>query len=187
MSEKIVILGWGSLIYELCNLKKNVQLPWQDGGPRLPIEFSRISESRNRALTLVIDPINGVIIPTQFIDSKRKDAKDAACDLRNREGTIICNIGIIDLKNGYENYHNEEIAKVVKLWLAEKGFRAAIWTDLPSNFKEISKIDFSIGAAIDHLNKLSKRGIEEAKAYIKNAPNYVDTPLRNKLKSIGWY
>lgn len=189
MSNNTVILGWGSLIDDLGSLKEHVRLPWYEGGPKLPIEFSRISTSRDKALTLVIDPANGVEIPTKYIISKRKDPKDAACDLRNREGTVNRYIGIIDLKENYENSQFSDVAKTIKKWGKDEGFRAVVWTDLPSNFEEgsVGKEKFSIPAALKHLNSLSKVGKEKAKAYLRQAPEFVDTPLREKLISESWY
>jgi hypothetical protein len=189
MGKQTLILGWGSLIYDLGNLDEQIKSPWQNGGPKLPIEFSRISKSRDCALTLVIDPLKGSEILTQYIESKRKDPRDAACDLRNREGTIIQNIGIIDIEKRYENFRYPDIAEKIKQWIIVKDFRAVIWTDLQSNFEEesVNKIPFSIEAALDHLNGLSEKGKEKAKKYLRLAPEFVNTPLRNKLKSIGWY
>jgi len=67
MSKGIAILGWGSLIYELGELESYVASDWKDGGPKLPIEFSRVSSSRDGALTLVIDEKNGVeTLPNTF-------------------------------------------------------------------------------------------------------------------------
>jgi hypothetical protein len=189
MSNDIVILGWGSLIYELGILEEFVKLKWHDGSPKLPIEFSRISSTRNRALTLVIDPVNGVTIPTKYIVSKRKDPKDAACDLCEREGTVKRHIGIIDLKKNHENYNFPKVAEKIKKWCEDRGFRAVIWTDLQSNFKEESydSKEFSILAAVNHLNSLSETGKRKAKAYLKDAPEFVNTPLRQKLISENWY
>jgi hypothetical protein len=187
MNNQTVILGWGSLIYQLGSLEENVRSSWHNGGPELPIEFSRISRSRDEALTLVIDPVNGVRLPTKYIISKRKDPKDTACDLRNREGTVIRKVGIIDLKENYENFQFPEIGKLIKEWVKNKDLRAVIWTDLESNFEKVAKTKFSIPAALEHLNGLSKKGKEEAKAYLKNAPEFINTPLRNKLIPDNWY
>lgn len=189
MNNDTVILGWGSLIYELDDLKKFVQLKWYDGGPRLPIEFSRISSSRDKALTLVIDPVNGVKIPTKYIISKRTDPKDAVSDLRDREGTVNRHIGIIDLKENEERSKFSEVTKTIKKWCEDEGFRAVVWADLPSNFEDESadKEKFSIPAALKHLNSLPKTGKEKAKAYLRKAPKFVDTPLRKKLISENWY
>ncbi len=189
MNNQIAILGWGSLIYELDSLKKYIELPWHGGGPKLPIEFSRISTSRDRALTLVIDPQNGVETPTQYILSSRETPKDAALDLREREGTNINRIGIIDIEESYEYSQFPKIAKIIKQWINDLGFRAVIWTDLPSNFKENSdnNNNFSIENAINHLNGLSKSGEEKAKKYFRKVPKYVVTPLREKLIADNWY
>jgi len=57
---KIAILGWGSLLWEpSAEFEKWIELPWKNDGPKLKIEFSRISGSRKGALTLVIDEVNG--------------------------------------------------------------------------------------------------------------------------------
>ena len=50
---KIAVLGWGSLIWNKGNLRLTTN--WTDGGPILPIEFSRISDDGR--LTLVIDDV----------------------------------------------------------------------------------------------------------------------------------
>lgn len=44
---RISILGWGSLIWDWRHLP--ITGDWQRGGPVLPIEFSRISRSGERA------------------------------------------------------------------------------------------------------------------------------------------
>jgi hypothetical protein len=59
---KIVILGWGSLIWDPRDLPH--QEPWLDDGPKLPLEFSRIS--KDRRLTLVIDAVNGELCNTLY-------------------------------------------------------------------------------------------------------------------------
>jgi len=42
-TAKIIVLGWGSLIWDPRELKiKNSE--WQKDGPNLPIEFARISQ-----------------------------------------------------------------------------------------------------------------------------------------------
>lgn len=60
---KIVILGWGSLIWNPRGLPR--EGPWEEGGPSFPIEFSRVSNDCR--LTLVIDPVNGAQVMTRYI------------------------------------------------------------------------------------------------------------------------
>ena len=59
---KIAVLGWGSLIWNKGKLRLTTN--WTDGGPVLPIEFSRISDDGR--LTLVIDERHGVDVPTRY-------------------------------------------------------------------------------------------------------------------------
>ena len=98
---KIAILGWGSLIWEQKDDFNKYIGVWKEDGPILPIEFSRISDSRNGALTLVIDPDNGYQVRTKYTLSKRENPEDAVCDLRTREGTVIRHIGLIDLEKEF--------------------------------------------------------------------------------------
>ena len=55
---RIAILGWGSLLWdkraEFDWFEKQYE-QWQCDGPTLKLEFSRVSESRGNALTLVLD------------------------------------------------------------------------------------------------------------------------------------
>ena len=91
---KIAILGWGSLIWDKDSEKGKEFDRWRKtdewevaGDLELPLEFSRISVSRNCALTLVIDEENGTPCRVQYSLSKRKNYKDAVYDLKRREGT----------------------------------------------------------------------------------------------------
>jgi hypothetical protein len=140
---RIAILGWGSLTYDLGDLITHVRMPWSRGGPLLPLEFSRVSKSRRNALTLVIDPENGINLPTQFIESTRRDPMDAACDLRRREGTVISHIGLVDLDSNLgRRSKTEKITEAITLWARQCGFRAVVWTDLCSNFAKENGVKF---------------------------------------------
>lgn len=89
----IAILGWGSLLWDVRPEFDDQHLPWEFDGPDLKIEFSRVSQTRGGALTLVIDPINGAMCRVAHARSKRKDPEDSICDLRSREGTTRANVG----------------------------------------------------------------------------------------------
>src|SRR5690348_12261181 len=91
---KIAILAWGSLIWDDGWPQFDKQRgEWLKDGPVLPLEFSRISASRDKALTLVIDPDNGSDCKVMYAISKRKNPDDAIADLRDREGTIMDHMG----------------------------------------------------------------------------------------------
>ena len=56
---KITVLGWGSLLWDKRPEFDEQHDAWQSDGPYLKIEFSRVSSTRNGALTLVLDTKNG--------------------------------------------------------------------------------------------------------------------------------
>ena len=182
--KKIAIIGWGSLIWCPKSLHKHIG-EWQTGGPCLPIEFSRISDDGR--LTLVIDEKNGEVIPTRFAMSHRNDLRDAICDLRHREGTLCKRIGYVkgDEKNEETDFLQSD---VIRKWVANNEFYAAIWTALPSNFEIESdkNEEFSVNAATEYLEKLSGDEKDVARKYIENAPPEVCTPLRRHLYAMGW-
>ena len=93
---KIAILGWGSLIKEPRDLP--IVGDWQPDGPKLWIEFSRISQRGARAgcLTLVIDERCQSEVTTLHVLSKRGDLPQAIADLQEREGTSQDGIGFAD-------------------------------------------------------------------------------------------
>ncbi|TIT04035.1 MAG: hypothetical protein E5W72_01625 [Mesorhizobium sp.] len=86
---RIAILGWGSLIWDKRPEFDEKHAPWEDDGPALKLEFSRISDTRNGALTLVIDTDYGQERIVQYALSTRTNPADAVADLRCREGTVI--------------------------------------------------------------------------------------------------
>jgi hypothetical protein len=180
---KIAILGWGSLIWDEGNVPLPLETHWQSGGPELPIEFSRKSNSRNGALTLVIDQKNGEYIPTQFAISKRADIDGAICDLRTRERTVVKRIGYVNLIDGSQRCNvYPEASDIIRAWAGRKNIDAVVWTDLPSNFKE-----FSVDEAIRYLhNELLDDGASKAREYIKRAPEDTNTPLRRRLMDDPW-
>src|SRR5262245_36429307 len=92
----IVILGWGSLIWDPRELPR--EGVWEQGGPTLRVEFSRVS--RDARLTLVIDESAGAEVVTRFVRSPRTLIVDAIDDLAKREGTGKKHIGFIDLVAG---------------------------------------------------------------------------------------
>ena len=182
---KIAILGWGSLVWERRDLPK-LKGEWFKGGPLLPLEFSRISESRIGILTLVIDPQNGKEASVRFATSARITLEDAICDLRTREGTVVKYIGFVDLVGGSQRCNAfPKAADTIRSWASNKGFEAVVWTDLPSNFCKKHGQKFEIENAVKYLKELCEQDKCAAKAaheYINNAPEEINTPLRIYLQ-----
>jgi hypothetical protein len=182
-SMRIAILGWGSLIWDPRELPRTGV--WQPGGPVLPIEFSRVS--MDRRLTLVIDPANGVPVVTRYVVSPREELNDAVNDLREREGTEAQYIGFVNVGNAAARRGvHPPFVQVIHEWAAAHGFDAVVWTDLPSNFHEVTHQPFSVQQATDYLSNLTAAAADRARRYVQNAPPEVNTPVRRALQDAGW-
>lgn len=182
---KIVILGWGSLIWNPLDLP--ISGKWQQDGPVLPIEFSRISD--NGRLTLVIDERHGADVPTRYALSPRSTLGEAVADLQRREGCPVENIGVVEVAThcisprAAERHPNA--CERIKTWAAGKGFDAVVWTALGRRFKDRINVPFSPAAAVRYLQGLPASQKESALEYIRNAPPEVITPVRQAVIEAG--
>ncbi len=81
----IAVLAWGSLVWDPRELA--IDGSFMAGGPKLPLEFSRVSGDGR--LTLVIDERVGVACATRVGKSKIDDLDEALTDLWKREGNGV--------------------------------------------------------------------------------------------------
>ncbi|MDR3474078.1 MAG: hypothetical protein P4M09_20675 [Devosia sp.] len=156
---------------------------WLFDGPAVPLEFSRISETRNNALTLVIDEANGESCVVAYSLSARKEPDDAICDLRCREGTVLRNIGIHFADGSRYTSDAKTVGPQIAEWARDKKIDVVIWTALKSNFAKAQR-PFSVENALDHLTTLSVAGKSAAAEYIGRAPDFVNTPLRRAFRAL---
>jgi len=186
---KIAILGWGSLLWDARIEFDSTHGPWESEGPRLPLEFSRVSESRGGALTLIVDHQSGVACTSAFSMSTRKHPDDAIADLRCREGTTLENIGYYFADGGRKQSRSAQTLAAIELWAREKQHDVVIWTDLISNFNTKSrfKLAFTVPNAIAHLQTLPPDAKAKAAEYIWRAPPFIDTPLRREVQVLPWF
>lgn len=185
MLGPIALLGWGSLIWDLDDLAPKVRGDWTLGaGPRLPLEFSRISPKRLGALALAIDPIHGAPCATCVIESAAADRAQAVADLAARERASIDRIGFVDAAS---RRGAPEICGAVDAWRRARGYAAVVWTGLEPNFEAVSGRPFAIPAAIAHLRGLGPDSLAEAHRYVTRAPETTNTPLRRALAQDPWW
>lgn len=179
----IAILGWGSLIWKPQDLPYDG--PWRQGGPILPLEFTRVKTGR--PLTLVLDPENGVDCPTRYAWSSRTNLADAIKDLQSRENSSIEETGYIDLQHNLSSVqdHPEQIDVdcVVREWCREQHITAAVWTAIPPNFTEELGVEFSVTAATQYLEQLPKPDQDSVREYIQNTPPEITTPFRQYIEA----
>jgi hypothetical protein len=186
MPDRIAILGWGSLLWDKRPEFDQTHDAWLCDGPSLKIEFSRISESRSGALTLVLDPANGTHCRSAYCRSLRTVLAQAIEDLRKREGTTTANIGHVraggEGQPGEGQSRDSHTRAEIAAWAKAKGFDAVVWTDLQGNFAAKAGKPFSVDAALAYLAGLPDEGRRAAADYIGNAPKLVDTALRRRYR-----
>lgn len=183
----IAILGWGSLVWDLDDLAASVEGPWAlRAGPRLPLEFSRVSAKRLMGLVVAIDPADGVPCPTHAIRSRRGAIAEARADLAARERAPLHRIGWADAAGRGES-RLPEVVGLAAAWCAATGHRGVVWTDLEPNFRALTGKPFSVAAGIAHLRELAPPNLAEARRYIRSAPLGTRTPLRRALARDPWW
>ncbi len=187
MTAQIVILGWGSLLWDVRPEFDDRHEAWDFDGPELKIEFSRASHSRRGALTLVIDAMHGAACRVAYAKSRRTDPEDAICDLRSREGTTRSNIGFIFADGSRQQSRDPSALGSIDAWAKTKKLDVVVWTDLGSNFDKVCGKPFSIDAAVAHVQSLDVEAKSLAVEYMWRAPAFIDTPLRRALQTQPWF
>lgn len=187
---KIAVLGWGSLIWDPRNLKIDKSFGkngWDENGPKLPIEFARISSDGR--LTLVIkegcEEIN-----TLYAISAYNELEVAVLDLAIREVCGRNRIASYQRANQelFPNNINRDIRKCISVWIYEKqDIDAVIWTNLKGNFQDKMGCKISEENVIDYLKNLPLDIQAKAEEYIRKAPSVVNTVFRRSIeKELKW-
>lgn len=185
--EKVAIIGWGSLIWDLEILTPHTQGNWlMETGPRLPMEFSRISPKRKMGLVVCLDPVAGVLCNTHVIASAKSGIEQTRADLAARERAPLDLIGAVH-RGGIAHGRMPSVVNAVAAWCDRHGWDGAVWTDLEPNFADHTDQAFSINAGIAYLKTLNTENLTEAVAYIQNAPEQTRTPLRHALAKDPWW
>jgi hypothetical protein len=176
---KIVFLGWGSLVWCPCDLKKRGE--WYSDGPCLPVEFARIS--KNKRLTLVLYP-DADRVQVLWAYAEVNNLDEAIESLRKREkAPTQCQIGFVLIKE--DKNHCQvvpEILDEIKSWAENKKLDAIVWTDLPSNFEGKIGKELNENNAIEYLKSLQGEELQKARKYIEKAPLQIRTKFRPKIE-----
>lgn len=184
---RIAILGWGSLLWEGGAAFDQWHGPWEYDGPTLKLEFSRVSESRLGALTLVIDGEHGTATTVAWCLSRRTNPEDPLCDLRSREGTTADNIGRLIVTPPADSSTDRAPEDPMLAWARLKKLDVVVWTALKSNFMGKTNQPFSVEAVVSYLKTLTPEGKAKAAEYVWRAPDFVKTPVRSALQREPWF
>lgn len=180
------MIGWGSLIW--CPGSLRIKTKWRSDGPKLPIEFARISQDGR--LTLVI-LLSAEEQPTYWALSEFDNLDDACRNLREREGSKSKDIHRLTAEGPAAAHIPVIVKESVRNWLAAKrDIDAAIWTGLTTNWPK--KPGFTPEDAIRYLKELKSEKdratstYDRAREYVKNAPPLIQTKVRRAMQQEGW-
>jgi hypothetical protein len=182
---KIAILAWGSLIWNPLTLRFDNSIGWLPNGPKLPIEFARISSDGR--LTLVIKEGSDEV-QTYYGISLYSEIDEAIFDLALREGCPKKRICCVDKSEKIDIKSLNSIHASIYVWMSHKDIDAVIWTDLKSNFNDKLGFAFTETHALNYLKYLTLDKKILAEEYVRKAPLEVNTPLRQMIEDeFKWY
>jgi hypothetical protein len=164
--------------------------PFRAEGPRLPIEFSRVSADGR--VTLVIDPA-APVIQTYCVRMAVSDLDEAIAALGRREKIAPERhrdwVGVqtrsVPERDAGETAPRErsEIAR----WLERAPFDAVVWTALPSRMPAGELGHPGLDVLVAHLESLEGAALARAEEYVRRAPANVKTPRRARFEEVfGW-
>jgi hypothetical protein len=184
---KSAVLAWGSLVWDPRDLQ--IAAKFAPDGPLLPIEFCRVSDDGR--LTLAIDESFGALCKTYSAPSRLENLDAAIESLRAREGAPnIQAVGFVepasDRQSEFAMQSHPQVVATIGAWTTAKGYDAAIWSALASNFDDWGKggEPFSVSAALQYLETLEAEDpakFAAALVYIRKAPPEVETPVREEV------
>lgn len=182
----IAVIGWGSLVWQPGSLRLRTR--WRCDGPRLPVEFARISTDGR--LTLVIHP-GSADVTTYWALSESRALEAARGDLRDREKAQPTGIHYAVRAGQAAGAPAGEVVGRVIEWLnRHPGVDAAIWTGLSSNWPQKRRRPFSLDDAVAFAlggpPATGQGGCSPVRDYITRAPPQTDTPVRRVLRLHGW-
>lgn len=185
---RIAIVAWGSLVWQPANAHGELAVAdasmWRHDGPRLPIEFARISSDGR--LTLVVLPDEAKPVVTLWRRSAFDGLTDAITNLAARETNApLDRIHAVDTSGSVNGDPDPRVTDGVRGWLDSRSdVDAAIWTGLPPGHRwvDLGYGRFSPQAAIDYLASLEGNTRARAAEYIQRAP--ITTDLRPRLERV---
>jgi hypothetical protein len=180
----IYYISWGSLLWNFKSLK--IETEWTKSNIKFPLNFSRISDSGQGRLTLVIDktgePNNVYYAKTAFSNLNTSIEK-----LKMREKTVIKNIGFINIPSNTFRTSLLDDKKIHELinFAKKNKIDGLIWTEIPPNFNEAFGKPYSKENAIEYIESKheNKKLYNKILEYIFLSKIYgnIKTPLSTTL------
>jgi hypothetical protein len=180
---RIAVIGWGSLIW--CPGSLAMATKWHRDGPKLPVEYARVS--LDKRLTLVLVNMDVEVQPTLWVESAFTDIADARKNLQTREGACFDHMGAWCMGATPSGLVESHIAS----WCESKMIDGAVWTALPPKLspKDVKKNKrvMTVDEAVNYLRGLKGPEARKAEEYVRNTPSQINTKIRVGVRSeLGW-
>jgi len=109
-------------------------------------------------------------------------------NLAEQEGTSENKIGFVSMPDNNSRCKIiPSILPQIKSWAKRRELDAVVWTDLPSNFKEKTKLEFNEDNVVKYLRGLKGQALRIAEAYVRKTPKQIVTNVRRTLRQeFGW-
>ena len=180
----IYYIAWGSLLWNFKSLK--IETEWTKSNIKFPLNFSRISDSGQGRLTLVIDK-TGQTNNVYYARTSFSNLNTAIEKLKMREKTSTKNIGFINIASDTYRTSLLDDKKIQELvsFAKKNKIDGLIWTEIPSNFNEVYRKPYSKENAIEYIESKheNKKLYNKILEYIFLSKIYgnIKTPLSTTL------
>jgi len=194
---RIACLAWGSLLWDPRTLP--LAGPFRLEGPRLPVEFSRVS--LDGRVTLVLDG-SAPASPTYWAPLAVRDPDEAVEALAERERIVAAErrrfVGVLvrgdgrGIRSAEGDRRGETdralVSAAIASWLEPRPLDAVLWTALPSRGPTGEATRPGFGRLLAHLESLEGEARARAEEYVRRAPRPVRTPHRARFEAcLGWW
>ena len=98
---------------------------------------------------------------------------------------MLNRVGVMFLDGSRSHGGDDTTHEAIRTWALQKKLDVVIWTDLAVDFEEKTRTRFTLDAACTYLQGLSVEG--KAVEYILRAPDFIATPLRQRLQQEPWF
>lgn len=180
----IYYIAWGSLLWNFKSLR--IETEWTKSNIKFPLNFSRISDSGQGRLTLVIDK-NGELNNVYYAKTTFSNLNTAIQKLKTREKTSTKNIGFINIPSNTFRTSLLDDKKIHELinFAKKNKIDGLIWTEIPPNFNEVIGKPYSKESAIEYIESKhdNKKLYNKILEYIFLSKIYanIKTPLSTTL------
>jgi membrane-anchored protein YejM (alkaline phosphatase superfamily) len=146
----IYYIAWGSLLWNFKSLK--IETEWTKSNIKFPLNFSRISDSGQGRLTLVIDK-TGKMNNVYYARTSFSNLNTAIEKLKMREKTSYKNIGYIHIESNTFRTSLLDDKKIHELinFAKKNKIDGLVWTEISPNFEEVFGKPYSKENAIEYI------------------------------------